>query len=75
MSASLPRFPDERFLDRLTERHVPDLWSATSGGGMVSTAHYRATAAGVDSEDALRRVQEVFRAQLLAVRPDLDLPF
>ena len=28
-----------------------------------------------DSEDALRRVQAAFRAQLLAVRDDLELPF
>lgn len=28
-----------------------------------------------DSEEALRNVQEIFRAQLLEVRPDLKLPF
>lgn len=28
-----------------------------------------------DSEAALGRIQEVFRRQLLAIRPDLPLPF
>ena len=36
------------------------------GGGQLFDA---------DSEDALRRVQAAFRAQLLAVRDDLELPF
>jgi phosphomannomutase/phosphoglucomutase len=28
-----------------------------------------------DSEASLKRVQELFRAQLLALDPDLELPF
>lgn len=28
-----------------------------------------------DTKEALKNIQEIFRAQLLAVRPDLDLPF
>ncbi len=28
-----------------------------------------------DDEDTLRRVQEAFRKQLLAIKPDMELPF
>lgn len=43
---------DERMLDREAHRDRPELWSATSPHGMVATAHYRATRAGVEILEA-----------------------
>lgn len=42
------RFCDERLLDRTEKRENASYWEATSEGGIVCTAHYRATEAGVD---------------------------
>lgn len=39
----------ERMLNRGSGRSDPALWSARSGEGMVATAHYLATAAGVEA--------------------------
>lgn len=42
-------FTHERMLNRSGGRSDPSLWSARSGNGMVATAHYLATSAGVDA--------------------------
>jgi gamma-glutamyltranspeptidase / glutathione hydrolase len=42
-----PRFSHARMLDRDGRRATPELWSESSARGMVVTAHYLATAAGV----------------------------
>ncbi|HSF20179.1 MAG TPA: gamma-glutamyltransferase [Vicinamibacteria bacterium] len=42
------RFSHERMHDRSEQRHVESLWSERSSAGMVVTAHYLATAAGVE---------------------------
>ncbi|NIM83484.1 MAG: hypothetical protein GTO20_32240 [Candidatus Aminicenantes bacterium] len=39
---------DRRMLDRESSRDDPSLWSAVSESGMVVSAHYRATAVGVE---------------------------
>jgi gamma-glutamyltranspeptidase/glutathione hydrolase len=39
---------DRRMFDRKSRRNDPLLWSAVSESGMVVSAHYRATAAGVE---------------------------
>lgn len=41
-----PRFADDEYFDRAARRDDPTAWSATSPGGMVASAHYRATEAG-----------------------------
>jgi gamma-glutamyltranspeptidase/glutathione hydrolase len=46
------RFPDATYLDRDARRDDPQLWSDSSARGMVVTAHYRATGAGVDILEA-----------------------
>jgi len=43
-----PRFPDARYLHRQDRRDEPELWSASCERGMIATAHYRATEAGVE---------------------------
>ncbi len=42
-----PRFSHALMLDREQKRNVAALWSASSAKGVVATAHYLATAAGV----------------------------
>ena len=46
------RFAHERMLDRGAARAQPSLWSETSSRGMVVTAHYLATRAGVQMLEA-----------------------
>ncbi|MEX2299749.1 MAG: gamma-glutamyltransferase [Bryobacterales bacterium] len=46
------RFSHDRMAFRDARRGDPSLWSATSANGMVATAHYLATAAGVEMLEA-----------------------
>jgi gamma-glutamyltranspeptidase/glutathione hydrolase len=48
MSLDDPRFSDQRMLRRDHLRADPTYWCETSPNGVVATAHYRATAAGVE---------------------------
>ncbi len=50
----------------------PDGWGLVRASNTTPSLVIRFEA---DSEAALKRIQEQFRAQMLAVRPDLDLPF
>jgi gamma-glutamyltranspeptidase/glutathione hydrolase len=45
------RLTDARMLDRADRRAEAALWSTRTEGGVVSTAHYRATAAGAELLD------------------------
>jgi len=42
------RLTDRRMLDRISRREDESLWTAGSQSGMVVSAHYRASAAGLD---------------------------
>lgn len=44
----LEQLSDSRMLDRENRRNEPDFWAASSDQGMVASAHYKATEAGVE---------------------------